>query len=325
MWVFGPKNCTTKMPVIGTKIETGAAQLCAGKLVAFATETVYGLGADAQNPEAVERLYALKKRPRNHPVIIHLADFSAASLWAAEIPQVAKKLAAAFMPGPLTLLLPAGPAAAHTTGGGKTVALRVPAHPQAQQLLAVFGGGVAAPSANRFGRLSPTTAAHVREEFSTVEDLYILDGGSCTVGIESTIVSCLNERLSIMRPGMLSADDITTAANGELLPPSGFLRVPGGLPCHYAPNTPLLLAPDVAWQRPPAKTIAALSRHRPDAVPKPLWRQATDNIDDYAHRLYALLRELDAMQADIIWVESPPPQWTAVTDRLKRAAMRQPN
>ena len=306
------------MPIIGTDVEAAAAKLRRGELVAFATETVYGLGADAQSPPAMAKLYALKGRPANHPVIVHLPDFAQATKWAAEIPPAAENLAAAFMPGPLTLLLPATPHAVLTTGGGDTVALRVPSHPLAQRLLAAFGGGIAAPSANRFGRLSPTAAAHVVDEFAATDDLYVLEGGQSTVGLESAIVACLHGTVSILRPGVLSAEKIAEVAGQSLLLPPSDLRAPGRLPRHYAPHTPLLLSAHCPQL--PDKMIAAFSRHCPPGVAGNFWRCAPANAADYAHCLYATVRELDELQADFLWVELPPSSWHAVRDRLSRMA-----
>lgn len=303
------------MPTIGDNLDEAARRLRAGETVAFATETVYGLGAMADNPHAIAAMYKLKGRPRHHPAIIHLADFSHADKWA-EVPKLGRRLAAAFMPGVLTLLLPARTAA---IGDGKTVALRVPAHPQARQLLANIGNGVVAPSANRFGRLSPTTAAHVSAEFPD-SDIYILDGGDCEVGIESTIVGCLSGGLSVLRPGAITAAQIAEVA-GQKLSPAPTVAVPGCLPTHYAPQKPLFLQPAATLAK-AGKNAAVLSQQRPTAVLPAHWRQATAEPRQYARRLYGLLRELDATDADSIAVETPPAtsDWAAVRDRLHRAA-----
>ena len=203
------------MPIIGNNIDEAARRLCNGQPVAFATETVYGLGAAANNRQAMSTMYALKNRPSTHPSIVHLADFADADQWA-HVSPTARQLAAAFMPGALTLLLPARTsciaAAKHNT-----VALRVPAHPQARALLAAAAIGIAAPSANRFGRLSPTTAAHVCAEFPQEQDLYILDGGNCAIGVESTIVSCLHGQVSLIRPGAIVAKQIAEVAEVALV------------------------------------------------------------------------------------------------------------
>jgi L-threonylcarbamoyladenylate synthase len=226
-----------------TEVSRAADLLRAGELVAFPTETVYGLGADASNPQAVARIFAAKGRPADHPLIVHLPDTSHLHRWAVDIPEAAHKLAAAFWPGPLTLILKRHPSVSEAiTGGQDTVGLRVPNHPLALQLLREFDGGVAAPSANRFGRVSPTTAAHVREELGDAVAL-ILDGGPCTVGIESTILDLSGGEARILRPGMLDAEAIAGVLGA--LPFVGGTqnapRVSGSLEAHYAPQTPLRL------------------------------------------------------------------------------------
>ncbi len=315
-------------PQIGVDVDFAARLLRGGKLAAFATETVYGLGALASDKKAVAAMYALKGRPSAHPSIIHLADFGEAEKWA-RIPPAAKKLAAAFMPGALTLLLPG------LSGGA--VALRVPAHPQARLLLQKTGGGIAAPSANRFGKISPTTAAHVRAEFPRA-DLYILDGGECALGIESTIAGCLDGRLFLLRPGAVAAEDIAAAAEMPLSPPPA-IAAPGRLPSHYAPRKPLALfsaealhamPPVLRLKLPPprgeteiaAAEAAVLSRRRPAKTAPELWRNAAACPREYARRLYGLLRELDETPAPAILAETPPetPEWAAIRDRLTRAS-----
>lgn len=314
-------------PVLTTDITAAAAALAGGELVAFATETVYGLGADAANPAAVDALYRAKKRPREHPVIVHLADFAGAGEWAARVPAAARALARAFMPGPLTLLLPrlAGlPHLAHLSGG-EWVALRVPAHPLARRLLEAFGGGVAAPSANRFGALSPTSARHVAAEFAELERLLILDGGDCAVGIESTIVGFEGDAAFIVRPGDVSAQMIRDAGVA-LVPPPRAVAAPGTLARHYAPRTPLRvmaageIAEQVAAAGAAGLAVAVLSRERVEGAAA--WRQAAETPAQYARELYRHLRELDGAAAGLIIVEQPPaaPEWEAINDRLRRAA-----
>uniref|UniRef100_UPI002FDD1BFD L-threonylcarbamoyladenylate synthase n=1 Tax=Pelomicrobium sp. TaxID=2815319 RepID=UPI002FDD1BFD len=202
--------------------------LRAGGLVAFPTETVYGLGADARNPEAVGKIFAAKGRPQHHPVIVHLAEAAQLEAWAVDIPDGARRLAERFWPGPLTLILRRGPGVPDAvTGGQDTVGLRVPAHPVAQALLQAFGGGIAAPSANRFGRLSPTTAQHVEAELDGAVDL-ILDGGACPVGIESTIVDCAGERPTLLRPGHIGREVLEEALGVRVEAPGpGAPRAPG--------------------------------------------------------------------------------------------------
>lgn len=298
-------------------IAQAAAHLRRGELVAFPTETVYGLGADAASPAAVQKIFAAKGRPRDHPVIVHLAGQEQLDAWGV-VPPAAQQLAERFWPGPLTLVVPKRPAVpAEVTGGQPTVALRAPAHPVAQALLTAFGGGIAAPSANRFGRISPTTAQHVAEEFP--ELALILDGGPCAVGLESTIVDCTQTPVRILRPGGISAE-----ALAELIgyPPElaqrAQLRVPGMLARHYAPRTPCYL---VAQAQPQADEGVISRRARPIGVPG-RWRTLPDEPAAYGRQLYAALRELDTLGLKAIWVEAVPEDdaWLAVRDRLRRAA-----
>jgi len=305
--------------------------LRAGELVAFPTETVYGLGADASNPQAVARIFAAKGRPADHPLIVHLPDASWIDRWAVDVPLAARKLAAAFWPGPLTLILKRHPDVPDAvTGGQDTVGLRVPNHPLALQLLREFAGGVAGPSANRFGHVSPTTAAHVRAEFGEAVAM-VLDGGPCRVGIESTILDLSGDEARILRPGMLDAADIG-AVIGHLPafgPTADAPRVSGSLEMHYAPRTRLQLVP--------AAGIAALVRGALDAgervavlAPAEIafaherlfWTRANPDVKGYAQELYAALRSMDALGCDRILVARPPADdtWRAVADRLQRAA-----
>jgi len=325
----------TRDPCIGAAV----ARLAAGALVAFPTETVYGLGADAARPAAVARIFARKGRPSDHPLIVHVADAGELAYWAREVPAAAAVLAARFWPGPLTLVLAR---AAHVldvvTGGQDSIALRCPAHPLAQALLAACRAagmrGLAAPSANRYGHVSPTTAAHVRAEFGG--DLMILDGGPCTVGIESTIVDVRGPAPRVLRPGMIGADAIAAALAGAPiapLPEQPAPRVPGAHVAHYAPCTPLSLAEDT--------TLVAMVRAAETAGRRVAVLAAADRAQalaaagstallhampalpaDYARELYAALRAQDTAGVDLIVVETPPatPDWAAIRDRLLRAA-----
>lgn len=248
------------------EIRRAAELLRAGGLVAFPTETVYGLGADASNPKALARLYAVKGRPADHPVIVHFASAGQAFAWAREIPQAARQLAARFWPGPLTLILKRSKLAQDfVTGGEDTVGLRVPSHPVAQELLSAFGSGVAAPSANRFGLVSPTTAAHVREDLGADADL-VLEGGASEVGIESTIVDLSGAGAVLLRPGGISRqqlEEVVPLGESEATAP----RHPGGLERHYAPRTPARLVPthDLDKQISMMKDrVAVLAFSRPD-------------------------------------------------------------
>jgi L-threonylcarbamoyladenylate synthase len=311
-------------------IDEAARILRAGGLVAFPTETVYGLGADASNAEAVKKIYAAKGRPRNHPLIVHLASAAQVREWAGDMPEAGKQLAERFWPGPLTLIFTR---AAHVddlvTGGQDTIALRVPSHPAAQALLAAFGGGVAAPSANRYGRVSATTADHVRSEFGSTID-YVLDGGGCDFGIESTIVDVSGVRPALLRPGSITSADIEALLGAPLAPAGPHSpRAPGALPKHYAPQTPvMLMEADLLIELASSMTrqshkVAVLARSvRQPLDPGVTWIAASPDAAQYAHDLYANLRVLDRAGCAAILVEQPPlePAWAAVYDRLSRAA-----
>ena len=311
-------------------IDNAVAILKRGGLVAFPTETVYGLGADASNPAAIRKLYAAKGRPAGHPVIVHLADVSQLARWARDVPPAAMKLAAKFWPGPLTLILRRAPDVSDAvTGGQDTVGLRIPSHPVAHALLTKFGGGIAAPSANRFGRVSATTAQHVKQEFGASVEL-VLDGGQSDVGIESTIVDVTGKRPVLLRPGHISAREIEQAVGVPLaMPHIDSPRAPGTLAAHYAPKTPLLvteadllleLAASFTRQ---GKRVAVLARSAlQPLLPGLKWISAPHDAPAYAHDFYAHLRELDAAGCDAILVEKLPqqPEWAAVNDRLGRAA-----
>ena len=303
------------------EVRRAAQILRAGGLVAFPTETVYGLGADAANEKAVVRLYAVKGRPADHPVIIHFASPDQAFTWAREIPQGARELGERFWPGPLTLILKRSALAKDfVTGGQDTVGLRVPSHPVAQELLKAFSGAIAAPSANRFGRVSPTTAAHVREDLGKDVEL-VLEGGPSDVGIESTIVDLSGGAAVLLRPGAVSREQleaIIPLTNGK-----SFVRHSGGLERHYAPRTPARLVPTHTLDKEIAALkdrVAVLAFSRPDERVD-FWLRMPREPQPYAQRLYAALRELDSANCEQILVEAPPDtaEWAAVRDRLKRA------
>ena len=307
------------------EVRRAAEILRAGGLVAFPTETVYGLGADASNPKAVARLFAVKGRPADHPVIVHFASQEEAFKWGIATP-AARALAKAFWPGPLTLILKrTDQAKDFVTGGQPSVGVRVPSHPIAQQLLKAFGGGVAAPSANRFGRVSPTTAAHVREDLGKDVDL-VLDGGPTEVGIESTIVDASGTKVSILRPGRISEGEIERTLKSKIGKPDPSVRHSGGLERHYAPRTPAKLVPTHALDREIARLgdrVAVLAFSRPDERVD-FWLRMPREPAAYAQRLYAALRELDGAGCEQILVEAPPEgaDWAAVRDRLERACDR---
>jgi L-threonylcarbamoyladenylate synthase len=313
------------------ELDRAAELLRAGRLVAFPTETVYGLGADASSPAAVARIFAAKDRPADHPLIVHLAAAAQVDEWTDEFPPKARALAAAFWPGPLTLVLKKARGVPDAvTGGQDTVGLRVPAHPVAHELLRRFGGGIAAPSANRHGRVSPTCAEHVREELGDRVDL-VLDGGECEVGLESTIVGCHGEEVTLLRPGRITRRDLEQVVGPVQSPAARAPRVPGSLRSHYAPSTPVELADAAAIDRqlgqPGAPQLAVLARRPPPQGGKVLaWRRAPADSRGYGRALYAALRELDALGAARIVVETVPEgdDWAAVADRLTRAARRDP-
>ncbi|GAB3627454.1 translation factor Sua5 [Pandoraea terrae] len=326
-------------------IEHAAAQLAAGELVAFPTETVYGLGGDAEQPSAVAAIYAAKGRPANHPVIVHIAPEGDPGYWCNDISPAARALMEAFWPGPLTLIVKRAPhIPAAVSGGQDSVGLRCPSHPVAQALLREFArqkggqGGVAAPSANRFGRVSPTSAQHVRDEFHGLPGVtvHVLDGGDCAVGIESTIIDLSRGFPALLRPGHITPEDVANVL-GEMPRMPGqdggdAPRASGTLKAHYAPRTPLFLcraadmAPALAV-RPAgervavvafAATLASLPQALPDLVRVPLPAAPAE----LASRLYALLRQLDSTGVSHILFEQLPdtPAWAAVNDRLGRAA-----
>lgn len=306
-------------------IARAAAILDSGGLVAFPTETVYGLGADAANPEAVRRIFEAKGRPADHPVIVHVADAVDLGAWARTVPETARQLAHAFWPGPLTLIVARAAGVSDTlTGGQDTVGVRVPSHPVAQALLRAFGRGIAAPSANRFGRISPTTSDHVRAELGERVDL-VLDGGQAEVGIESTIVDVSGERPALLRPGMIGAAELEAVLGQPLSRPTHESpRVSGALAAHYAPSTPLTLlaARDVDALAISSRRIVILARRPAPENACATWIEAPIDATSYAHDLYARLRVLDAGGFERIVVEMPPddPAWAAVHDRLTRAA-----
>ncbi len=312
-------------------IARAADLLAAGELVAFPTETVYGLGARADDDAAVAGIFAAKGRPADHPLIVHLASTAAADQFAATMSPAAQVLAAHWWPGPLTLIVPRradrGAAAA---GGQDSIGLRVPAHPVALAMLRDCARrgvhGVAGPSANRFGRISPTTAQHVVDEFGP--GLAVLDGGACEVGIESAIVDCTRDPPALLRPGALDRRQLE-AVLGRALGgrDADSPRASGTLEAHYAPRAPLRLLDTGALQRALAadrrpQGLAVYSRLPFAAVPGVAFHAMPAHAAAVAHELFAVLRGFDAAGASAIWVEAPPPgpEWDGVRDRLMRAA-----
>jgi L-threonylcarbamoyladenylate synthase len=338
-------------------IARAASALRAGALVGLPTETVYGLAADADNATAVAQIFAAKGRPSDHPLIVHVAAFdggmSGVAHYAGRVPAFAQQLMSAFWPGPLTLILPrrdgVGAAAA---GGQNTIGLRCPEHPVAQALLSALRQpnagepvvwGLAAPSANRFGRVSPTTAAHVRSEFADLPELLILDGGPCEVGIESTIIDCSRGAPVLLRPGLITSEQVVQACGRPLLSADELEaqgqaapRASGTLESHYAPNAQVrlmdakalqqaldMLGTDVDKNAQPGKTIAVYSRVALKSAARQIeLRRMPSDAAVAAHELFSVLREFDALRVKLIWVETPPVSaaWDGVRDRLQRAA-----
>jgi L-threonylcarbamoyladenylate synthase len=316
-----------------------ARRIRAGELVGFPTETVYGLGADASSDPAVAGIFAAKGRPADHPLIVHVADAAQVNDYAASVPPFAARLIKAFWPGPLTVILPRKPGVAAAAAGGQdSIGLRCPSHPVALAFLKACNTGVAGPSANRFGRVSPTTAQHVQQEFG--DGLLVLDGGPCDVGIESSIVDCTRGRPVLLRPGILTRAQLE-AACGEAVPGKDEFeqqalglagdapRASGTLEAHYAPNAKLrlmdagpiqtaldLLGAEAAHIAVYARSIVRIKSEQV------LYRRMPDDALATAQQLFAVLRDFDAKGVKLIWVENPPPdaEWDGVRDRLGRAA-----
>jgi L-threonylcarbamoyladenylate synthase len=313
-----------------TEIARAADALRAGALVAFPTETVYGLGADAASSSAVERLFAVKGRPADHPVIVHMAEAGALADWASDVPPAAAALADACWPGPLTLVLRRAPGVSdRVTGGLDTVALRVPDQPVALALLRAFGGGVAAPSANRFGRVSPTTAADVRADLGDDVDV-VLDGGPCRVGVESTIVDVARDEPAILRLGGVAPERVEQILGRPVdVLVDGEVRAPGTLASHYAPSARVRVVHHEQLVAAAAEELAAgahvgvVVATVPDALDTGVVViGAPATVDEYARLLYRYLRAADARALDVLLAVAPPSVGigAAVADRLRRAA-----
>jgi L-threonylcarbamoyladenylate synthase len=317
-------------------VAQAAAALARGDLVAFPTETVYGLGANASDDAAVAKIFAAKGRPSDHPLIVHVHDASGVGAFSPTIATFAQKLMDAFWPGPLTLILPRRESVGASAAGGQlSIGLRCPSHPVAHALLVECARlgvrGVAGPSANRFGRVSPTTAEHVASEFG--DSLLVLDGGPCQVGIESTIVDCTREGPVLLRPGMITPAQIEQACGERLRTPEELAQVAprasGTLESHYAPNAKVRLMDAEQLQTAlnvlgsDAHSIAVYSRAILQTPAGGVFRRRMpDDAHETARQLFAVLREFDAQGVGLIWVEMPPdePEWAGVRDRLKRAA-----
>ena len=314
------------------ELERAVEALRRGDVVAFPTETVYGLGADARNDDAVRRIFELKSRPADHPLIVHLPDAAALGRWAQRLPTAAARLAAAFWPGPLTLVLPkAASVSTVVTGGQDTVGLRVPAHPIARQLLQAFGDGVAAPSANRYQRISPTRAEHVREEFGQAVEC-VLEGGDSTIGLESTIVAALDDQLTLLRPGSITRSQLQRAAGQAIVDAAADApKAPGMDAVHYAPSTPVTVVKaggvdDAARELSAGGARIGVLARKPPRRPYPgvTWINGGERAGPYGRALYANLRTLDRAGCERIVVEAVPvsEEWEAIADRLKRASAR---
>ncbi|MFD7631390.1 L-threonylcarbamoyladenylate synthase [Streptomyces sp. NPDC059851] len=324
------------MTATNSDIEKAAGVLRAGGLVVFPTETVYGLGANAEDRAAVSRIFEVKGRPPSHPLIVHIAGVEHLGDWVENVPATARLLAEHFWPGPLTLVLRRGRRVPfEATGGLETVAVRVPDHPLALALLATFGGGVTAPSANRFGSVSPTTADHVRAELGDAVD-FVLDGSPCQVGVESTIVDVTSDVPAVLRPGGVTREDLEAVLGYPLeVPSASRVRVPGQHPSHYAPRARVVLVDpeqviaeaELARERghrvgvflPPPFADAPVKAHAVVAVPR--------SMAAYARGLYGFLRELDQRGCDLIIASLPPEEGLglAIANRLRRAAGPRPS
>ena len=303
---------TAFSPAEDAAIDRAVDILRGGGLVAVSTETVYGLAADADDPAAVGRIFTAKGRPNDHPLIVHIADAEHLGEWTERVTPSAAVLADACWPGPLTLLLPRAPRVIDAvTGGRPTVGIRVPAHRLTTELLRRFGGGLAAPSANRFGRVSPTTADHVRADLGDDVD-FVLDGGPCPIGVESTIVDCTADPPQVLRPGGIATEEIDALLRGELATtPTGPSRASGMLASHYAPRCPVLLAGDEAE----ARAIGS-------AAPGRMLIGVGVDLVTYARLLYEQLREADRQGATAVVALVPPANGLghAIRDRLFKAA-----
>lgn len=302
-------------------LQQAITKLQNGEVVAIPTETVYGLAADATGDAALRQIFAIKQRPADNPLIVHIADISQVSDWAAEFSPLAQKLAKAFWPGPFTLVLPAKSSVSQIVRGGQpTVALRVPNHPLTLQLLQQSGLALAAPSANKFTQLSPTTATHVAASLG--DDLSILDGGACEVGIESTIVAVQGENWQLLRLGMLPEANIHALAGVPANITVQPIQAPGQHALHYSPRTPIQLfaSRDALIKNANSRTAALILGS--GAVPNCTYFELNNNANDVAQKLYDTLHKMDALNVDKLLIETPPnaPEWLAILDRLTRAA-----
>ncbi len=330
--VAGRRVCSSPMRLLAPTPENlalAAERLRAGGLVGLPTETVYGLAANALDEAAISRVFALKGRPKDHPLIVHLASAGQLSQWSAAVDERAVRLAEALWPGPLTIVLRKARAVPDAvTGGQPTVALRVPAHPVARAVLELFGGGLAAPSANRFGRVSPTTAAHVASEFPDA-DLMVLDGGASVVGLESTIIDLSGSTPRVLRPGDVARDQLEEVLGEAVAIGHGAAapRVPGSLPSHYAPGAPTFLVASSELLTTVDEKSAVLALRPAPAGFAGAWVQLPADPRGYGAGLYTALRQLDAESPARLVIERVPDDanWLAVRDRLERASAPRPD
>jgi L-threonylcarbamoyladenylate synthase len=299
------------------------ALLKCGHVVAIPTETVYGLAADARNEDALREIYRIKQRPADNPLIVHIGSSDQVLDWAETFSPLARQLANAFWPGPLTLVLPAKSTVSMIVRAGEpTVALRVPAHPIAQALLQQTGLGLAAPSANKYTQLSPTTAMHVADSLG--QHIPVLDGGPCQVGIESTIVAVDGNQWQLLRLGMIAELDIASVAGVKATPKHILPKVPGQHLLHYSPKTPIQLFTSKAALMQAAvaeKSCAALLLGEGEVTNTKTFN-VPNNPEGMAEKLYDILHQMDAIKVAKLLIESPPksPEWLAIHDRLNRAA-----
>lgn len=313
------------------ELDDAVTALRNGELVAFPTETVYGLGANARDPAALRRIFEAKGRPADHPLILHLDNVRFLARWVDEVPPQVEALAKAFWPGPLTLVMRRSEEASDVlTGGQDTVAIRIPSHPMAQQLLTAFGGGIAAPSANKYGKVSPTRPEHVREELGDAVRI-IMDGGECQIGVESTILSLVGPKPRLLRPGSITQAQLEAVIGPvEVGADAAAPRVPGSTAQHYSPSTAVAIVPSTLLESRidtllrDARRVAVLAQRPPRKAQQGVtWINAGRRLDVYQRDLYANLRSLDKAGADLILVEEVPakPEWAAVQDRLARCAV----
>jgi L-threonylcarbamoyladenylate synthase len=313
------------------QLKRAVEELRSGELVAFPTETVYGLGADALNPSAIQKVFAAKGRPADHPLIVHIATIEQLNNWAINIPDIAYKLANYFWPGPLTLVLTKHTQVSNLiTGNQDTIAIRIPQHPLTLAMLQQFGSGIVGPSANAYGRISPTSAQHVKQSLGNKVN-YILDGGPCEIGIESTIINLTTNTPQILRQGVITQDDLVKVIGDNFSYQESTateIRVPGSTKAHYSPTKPLYLVSSQEFLI-TVKTILQQGLNysylslQPCPMPNDaiIWIHAKKQPQLYAKNLYSYLHQLDAVNSQGIIVEMPPnePSWAAIRDRLTRA------